>query len=110
LENIYEKNKQIMTELPTVEFVGEIEKKFKVNYPENIKNFCKNCTNHKSANIKIPHGKFITELDELQKINSQIGAEQWSDYEKAITGNIKPKSGNKLWGDILPIFYDVHDI
>jgi hypothetical protein len=93
---------------PSINFISKVEGLFSVLYPESFKIFCRE---YESKNIlltypSIGEGQFIKDLDTLKKINSRIGAEEWGDYESAIAGKLHPKDGMKLWGGLLPIYFD----
>lgn len=94
--------------IPSLEFLESMEKKFHVKYPKTYKVFC---SKYRNENIldKYPNlikGNFITDVSTMRSINEKIGQEQWSDYETAIAGKIHKKDGNKLWGELLPIYYN----
>jgi hypothetical protein len=94
--------------VPTTGFLSEVENLFLVFYPKTYKDFC---DMYRNQNIiddypKIINGSFINDLGTLKMINSRIGNEQWKDYELAIAGKSYPKEGTKLWGEILPFYYD----
>ena len=52
------------------------------------------------------NGKFVTSREQLVLLNSAIGEEQWGDLERAFAGKTQPKDGNKLWGGLLPFWYE----
>lgn len=92
--------------IPTIQFISEVENVFSVCYPESFKTFCHE---YASKDIvltypKITEGQFIHNVETLKTVNTRIGHEQWADYENAIAGNVHPKRGDRLWGDLLPIY------
>ncbi|MBI4680996.1 MAG: hypothetical protein HY753_07285 [Nitrospirae bacterium] len=94
--------------IPTIEFLNTVEKLYTVQYPVQFKSFC---TENKKRKVLFtnpvpPESHFICDIDTLKSINTRIGKGEWGDYEQAIIGKTHPKDGNRLWGEILPFFYD----
>jgi len=98
--------------VPSLAFLSEVEKLFSVSYPQAFKDFCEKYSTLNLANTypNITNGHFICDIETLKKINIRVGEEQWHDYERAIAGKTHFKNGLKLWGDILPIYYNEIDI
>jgi hypothetical protein len=98
--------------VPGTDFLREVEKLFAVSYPRPFREFCERYArqNILEAYPAITLGKFITGLESLKTVNARIGFEQRSGLERAIAGEIYPKDGMKLLGEILPIYFDADDI
>lgn len=96
-----------MMEVPTNEFLMEVEKTFLVFYPETFRIFCQK---HSISNELRLRGDFICDIETFISTNIKIGEGTLGDYEMAIVGKRHPKDGYKLWCDLLPIFIDGNDI
>ena len=53
---------------------------------------------------------FISDIETFWSVNVRVGEQQWGDYERAIIGKTHPKDKNRLWGEILPFFFNDHDV
>jgi hypothetical protein len=93
---------------PSLPFLASVERAFSVVFPEAFQSFCRR-HEAESAIARYPglrRGSFITDMETLQAINRQIGSEEWGDYERIIAGREHPKSGERLWGGLLPFFFE----
>lgn len=99
-------------EIPTLEFLSMIERRFAVSYPKPFKDFCENArTFDPLADFpNLSRGRFVCDLETMLAVNQCIGTGQWSDFERAGAVKVRPKDGRKLWGGILPIFFEGTDI
>ncbi len=95
--------------LPSVAFLHEMERLFSTRFPAEYVNFCAGVGSgvHVSP---LSGGQFITDLEVFKAINARVGEEQWADYERAIAGRQHSKDGNRLWGGLLPFYFDADDI
>ena len=93
--------------LPKTEYLKSVEKLFCVCYPVSFYEFCEKNTDNSFENYHdLSEGQFINNIETLIKVNELIGYEQWADYEKAIAGKIHPKDGKRLWGELLPVYFN----
>ena len=81
---------------------------FQVVVPKAFRDFCRaHATRDPTAEYRgLRRGTFITDLATLVAINAQIGHEEWGDYERIIAGKEHPKSGERLWGGLLPFYFE----
>ena len=91
--------------LPSEAFLEEIERAFLVAFPPAFHSFCRRAVEaEKYPGLR--RGKFVTDVATIEAINRQIGEEQWGDYERIIAGKEHPKSGRRLWGGLLPFYFE----
>lgn len=98
--------------LPSVAFLHDVERLFSTRFPAEYVKFCAGFESGSAiANIPaLSGGRFITDLEMLKTLNVKIGKEQWGDYEQAIVATQHPKDSNRLWGGLLPFYFDAEDI
>jgi hypothetical protein len=94
--------------LPSLAFLREVEQGFGLKLPAAFVEFCR-----RYADVDVlatfpglRRGAFILDSPTLQRINTQIGEEEWGDYERIIARQQHPKSGLRFWGGLVPFYYD----
>jgi hypothetical protein len=50
--------------------------------------------------------RFVASREVLIALNAAVGAEEWGDLERAIAKTTHEKTGTKLWGGILPFWFE----
>lgn len=98
--------------VPTTEFLDSIECLYTVKYPRQYRELCAqlNGIDIQCSGCGVGSAHFITDIETFWAVNTRVGEQQWGDYERAIAGKEHPKDKNKLWGQILPFFFDDHDV
>jgi hypothetical protein len=94
--------------VPGLEFLREVEERFSVALPQVFLDFCHQ---YSETDVAVPfprlrRGAFLVDFSTFEAINRQIGGEEWNDYERILTGKTRPKSGLRLWGGLVPFYYD----
>ena len=94
--------------LPAVSFLDQVETTFSVIYPDSFRECCRRLAGQNLASLysTVKCGRFVTNMDTLCLINKALGEEEWGDYEQAIAGRRHDKDGTKLWGGLIPVFYE----
>lgn len=93
---------------PRIEFLREVGERFNVTLPGVYIDFCER---HAGTDLtvtfpRLRRGAFLVDFPTFEAINSQLGAEEWGDYERILTSKQHPKSGLRLWGGLVPFYYD----
>lgn len=94
--------------VPAAGFLDDVERLYAVRYPRQYRALCAQL-----AGIDIQDtgcARFITDIETFWAVNTRVGEQQWGDYERAIAGKEHPKDKNRLWGGILPFFFDDVDV
>ena len=96
--------------VPAAEFLDNIERLYSVRYPQQYRKLCTQLTDIDIQGNACGAGSahFITDIETFWAVNTRVGKQQWGDYERAIAGKERPKDRNRLWGTILPFFFDDH--
>ena len=94
--------------LPDLAFLREVEERFSVVLPQAFIDFCRQYAGPDllASFPGLRRGAFLVDLPTFEAISSQIGAEEWGDYERILGGKEQPKSGLRLWGGLVPFYYD----
>jgi hypothetical protein len=91
--------------LPSEAFLLEVERAFSVTFPRAFHAFCRSPDRaEKFSGLR--RGVFIIDLVTLEECNRQVGSEEWGDYERIIAGKEHPKRGDRLWGGLLPFYFE----
>ena len=101
-----------VVKVPTLEFLEEVERLYAVKFPAEYRAFC---VRFQGVELQAISGGtrpvgFITDLDTFRAVNTGVGEGQWGDLERAIVGKEHPKDGHRLWGAIVPFFFDGTDV
>jgi hypothetical protein len=94
--------------LPELAFLREVQERFSVALPDVFIDFCRRFAGVDvlATFPRLRRGAFLVDFPTFEAINSQIGAEEWGDYERIIGGKEHPKSGLRLWGGLVPFYYE----
>jgi len=95
-------------QVPELAQLRELEERFAFAWPEPYLDFCRR---HAGRDVLASYpglrgGAFVIDAASLEAVNSQIGAEEWGDYERALVGKEHPKTGLRFWGGLVPFYYD----
>jgi hypothetical protein len=91
--------------LPSEAFLSEVERAFSVTFPKAFHAFCRD-PGRAEKYSGLRRGAFIADHAALEACNRQIGSEEWGDYERIIAGKEHPKRGDRLWGGLLPFYFE----
>ena len=94
--------------VPATEFLDKIERFYSVKYPRQYRELCAQLKNADLQNTgcRSVGADFISDIETFWSANIKVGEGQWGDWERAIVGKERPKDKNRLWGEILPFFFD----
>lgn len=97
---------------PTPQFLDNIESLYAIKYPKQYRELCVQFSglDIQGTDCAVGSAHFITDIETFRAVNNRVGEQQWGDYERAIAKQEHPKDKNKLWGNLLPFFFDDHCI
>jgi hypothetical protein len=102
-----ERRRGKLLRVPTAEFLDNIERRYVAKYPRQYRELCAQLDGIDIQGTDCGGGAhFITDIEMFWAVNTRVGEQQWGDYERAIAGKGHRKDKNKLWGQILPFFFD----